>query len=250
MSADQSAGNLATRKPTVLVSLFLGVFLAAGIAATTYYSAARYAEQDSLVRHTYEVKLELREVYRLLDDAETGQRGYLVTGAAEYLQPYRAAVSQVNDQLTALANLTKDNPTQEANISELRSLASAKLAELSDTVNLYQAGKTAEVRQIVLSGIGKQRMDAVRQTIGRAESGEDRLLATRISGSDKARWVEIALVAAILLITVAVYLIFLRLTQAAIKSEATLRITLSSIGDGVLATDTAGRVSYLNPVAQ
>jgi PAS domain S-box-containing protein len=239
-----------SRKHHALLILLIGVALTAVVVAMTYRSAERYAQQDGLVRHTYEVKLALRGVLGLLDDAETGQRGYLLTGAPEYLAPYQAAVAAVGDQLSLVSNLTKDNPTQISNMSELRRLADEKLAELRETIGLYQAGKAQEARQVVLSGVGKQRMDAVREIAARAESEEDRLLAVRVAGANRERWIAMISALALLPISFALYFSFLQLTRSAAESESALRVTLHSIGDGVLTADTAGRVAYLNPVAE
>jgi PAS domain S-box-containing protein len=189
------------------------------IVAETYRSTAHYAEANQQVRHAYEVKLQADNVLRLLDDAETGQRGYLLGGESRFLEPYRAALVQVDETLTRLVDLTNDNPAQHANALEIRRLANAKLAELRQAIDLYQAGKEEEARQIVLSGMGKQQMDEIRQAINQAEAEEDRLLAIRMAGADRERWIVVSSALALLPISFAIYLVFLHLTQAALRGQ-------------------------------
>lgn len=202
--------------------LLLGLFLTAVIVALTYRSTARYAEMSDEVRHSYDVKLAVRRILQLLADAETGQRGYLLNGQSRYLEPYRAAVAEIEGALNALTDLTKDNPAQQPNVLEIRRLADAKLAEIRQTIGLYQAGKEEEANQIVLSGVGRQRMDEIRQVVAQTESEEDRLLAARASGAARERWIVVLSALAFLPLSLAVYLVFLRLVQTAARSEQRL----------------------------
>ena len=72
------------------------------------------------VTHTQQTLLELSQTESLVKDAETGQRGFLYTGDSKYLAPYDLAVGQVTGHIDRLAELTADNPRQQARISELR----------------------------------------------------------------------------------------------------------------------------------
>jgi CHASE3 domain sensor protein len=189
------------------------------IVAATYRSTVHYAETNELVRHTYEVKLQAENVLRLLDDAETGQRGYLLGGESRYLEPYRAALVQIEGTLNRLIDLTKDSPTQHANALEIRRLADGMLAELRQAIDLYESGKEEQAREIVLSGIGKQQMDEIRQATDRAKAEEDRLLAIRMAGANRERWIVVSSALALLPISFAIYLVFLHLTRAALSEQ-------------------------------
>ena len=67
---------------------------------------------------------------RSLKDAETGQRGFVLTGEERYLEPYHAAIGEIQHDIDALADLTRDNPAQQESLQQVRKLADAKLAEL------------------------------------------------------------------------------------------------------------------------
>jgi CHASE3 domain sensor protein len=92
------------------------------------------------VTHTQQTLLELSQTESLMKDAETGQRGFLYTGDPKYLAPYDLAVGQVKGHIDRLAELTADNPRQQARISELRGLVAAKLSELGQTISDYRRG--------------------------------------------------------------------------------------------------------------
>ena len=128
----------------------------------------RIAVQDSnqgWVEHTQRVQLELTTVESLLKDAETGQRGYLYTGEAKYLEPYNTAVQQVDSHIANLAELVTDKPQQLSRVVILRNLSKIKLEELSTTIALFGEGRKDEARGIVLSDMGKRTMDNIRAAV-------------------------------------------------------------------------------------
>jgi CHASE3 domain sensor protein len=87
----------------------------------SYRSTGLLVEAASWRDHTYEVLNSLDETIGQLSDAETGQRGYLLTGDETYLEPYRAAIKTVNQTVARLKNLTSDNPHQQKRIQALES---------------------------------------------------------------------------------------------------------------------------------
>jgi len=106
------------------------------------------------VIHTRQVLLQLSQTESLLKDAETGQRGYLYTGKKEYLAPYHLAVSNVDSHIDALAKLTADNPEQRARIVSLRNQTRAKLAELAETIKVYDSGNKDQAKELVIADSG------------------------------------------------------------------------------------------------
>lgn len=101
---------------------------------------------------------------RLLLDAETGQRGYLLTGDPGYLQPYSHALEKVEGSLNSLRALVMPNARLTAEFGVLSRAISRKLAELELTIKLRQSGVDHEPWQIVMkTGLGRQYMEAVRE---------------------------------------------------------------------------------------
>lgn len=210
----------------------------------------RYTEANSSVQHAYEVKLAIRGILQLLTDSETAERGYLLTGDDSYLQPLQSSSQQIGNQLNRFEDLTRDNPPQQSNASDFRRLINLRMDSLQRSIALYRGGDKAGAQRNLASGVGKERMDAVRQVANQAEIAEDRLLASRTAATRRARLIVVSTVLLILPVSLGLYIVFLRISNAAIKSENTLRVTLTSIGDAVIATDLQGNVSYLNPVAE
>ena len=94
----------------------------------------------------------LRVLFSTLQDAETGQRGYLLTGADRYLEPYTQAVLHLDPLLHSL--LQNTNATQQASLQRLTNLSHAKLAELQDTIDRRQAGDPVGALAIVKTDRG------------------------------------------------------------------------------------------------
>ncbi len=153
--------------------------LAALIVAAAFWLGSRNKTDDDWVRHSLEVRAQLTRVLSLVQSAETGQRGYLLTGQDLYLGPYRMALDQLPGVLQRTQELASDNPEQIKNLTQLRQLIQDKLAELSATVNAYKAGHNDAALAIVNSDKGFQLMQEIRLSIGNMQSEEDRLLATR-----------------------------------------------------------------------
>jgi PAS domain S-box-containing protein len=213
------------------------------------------------VEHTRQVLYELSQTESLLKDAEAGQRGFLYTGDTKYLAPYTAAISQVTPHLDNLDKLTAHNPRQEALMPELRVRAEEKLAELAQTISLYESGKQDEARALVTSDVGLRHMNAIRLLMDSMQNEEVSIVASRtaqyqrsISGTMRSIYLA-SLVAVLGLVLLARYILremALREKHAAeIKArEEWFRVTLTSIGDAVIATDEFGMVTFLNPIAE
>ena len=213
------------------------------------------------VTHTQQVLFELSQTESLVKDAETGQRGFLYTGDSKYLAPYDFAVGQVAGHIDRLAELTADNPREQARISELRGLVAAKLSELGQTISYYRAGQPEEAKAIVVSDHGKVLMDRIRTLTAEMVQEEDSLWAARSATYQRSVQVTIACIylasglAAIGLGFLAYFILHAiglreRHARQLAEREEWFRVTLTSLGDAVIATDEQGQVTFLNTVAE
>lgn len=112
-----------------LLALFL---LGNGMLAA--WNIATITANERRVAGTLQVLGAIQDTLSSVQDAETGQRGYILTGRASYLEPYTQAAATVREQLTRLRRLTADNPDQQARVGELDQRVAAKLAELEQTI--------------------------------------------------------------------------------------------------------------------
>jgi PAS domain S-box-containing protein len=222
----------------------------------------RQLDRDAFwVAHTQEVITGLENVLSLVKDAETGQRGYLITGEPRYLEPYHAAAAVIGRQVDDLERLTVDNPGQHARFPELRQRIAAKMIELEGTIALRKAEGIDAARKVVLTDQGKAEMDALRALVGNMIWNEHDLLQDRAQRRE--RNYHFALATGLLSGVAAVggvvaFLVLLRRHLAARAAAAAviaeqgerLRTTLASIGDAVITTDTEGRVTGMNAVSE
>jgi PAS domain S-box-containing protein len=216
---------------------------------------------ESWVSHTRQVLFELNQLELLLVDAETGQRGYLYTGDIKYLAPYQDAIAKIEPQIEAIAKLTADNPRQQSMIPELRNRVYAKVAEMAQVIALFQSGKPEAARELVLTSSGLLLMDHIRLVVAQMENEETRLESLRVAAYERAIHQTIAsiylanLFAVVGLVFLAFYIsreidLRERHAQEIRAREEWFRVTLTSIGDAVIATDRQGAVTFLNPVAE
>src|SRR5712691_8830056 len=246
--------------------LILAGFVAAAVILVlvgweSYRNTARFAEAAGGRKHTYEVLRNLDETVARLVDAETGQRGYLLTGEESYLEPYRAAIKNIDQTIGNLKSFTSDNPNQQKRIHILEPLVERKLAELQQTIDVRKNEGLTAANRMVLEGSGKRWMDQIRVIIAEMANEEKDLLKIRTQEANEsvARSVRTILTGTLLSISLLVLCFGLlqrelserKKAQAALaKSEKWFSTTLASIGDAVIATDMNGGVTFMNSIAQ
>ena len=183
---------LTAAKPSVLpvsTRALVGVAVAvlAVNAGLAYWSITRLIENDRWVSHTYQAIGGLERVVSLLKDAETGNRGYLLAGTANYLEPYSTAVNKLQAQVVAAQQLTADNPLQRQSFPELEQKINRRMALLEQGIDLRRQGITGPA-QIALQDTGKHEMDGIRTLVRSMEDEEYRLLAERRTDSVRSAW--------------------------------------------------------------
>jgi diguanylate cyclase (GGDEF)-like protein/PAS domain S-box-containing protein len=131
----------------------------------------------SRVAHTYEVIDKLETLLSGLQDAETGQRGYLLTGQENYLEPYNSGIQSTKKDFQSLRKLTVDNLHQQKRLDTLETLSASKFRVIAKTIRLQKSQGFAPALRVVQINEGKRLMDAIRQTIQTMKSEERALLA-------------------------------------------------------------------------
>ncbi|WEK46420.1 MAG: response regulator [Candidatus Andeanibacterium colombiense] len=164
----------------LIAGLIFGLLFFAVSAAVSYVNVQRLRENDQSIRHTHSVLIALEELLSTAQDAETGQRGYLLTGTGKYLEPYKTAIEALPDRLNTVAELTRDNPVQQGNLAPLRRHVDAKLEELRETIEARESKGEAAALAIVASDRGKTEMDAIRAQLDVMAREEMRLRQIRL----------------------------------------------------------------------
>jgi CheY-like chemotaxis protein/signal transduction histidine kinase/CHASE3 domain sensor protein len=166
------------------LTLVLLFFIGSGVIA--YRNVEMLRTNSQQIWHTHNVLMAIDELLSTTQDAETGQRGYLLTGNDRYLEPYQAAVSDVIARTDTIGALTKDNPVQQNNLAPLRRHIAAKLAELDETIKLRRSGAAQAALAVVNTDRGKVEMDAIRQQLEVMRREENRLRDIRLGEMDTA----------------------------------------------------------------
>src|SRR5450830_103294 len=160
-------------------SLFLII-----VGAVGYWSTYALIDTSYSVTHTHKVIEQIATYLSNVKDAETGQRGYLLTGDAAYLEPQTIAVEAAPKLLNDLRSLTVDSQSQQHRIDQIETLTSAKFAELKRTIDLRKNGHADEALKIVLTNEGKTIMDTLRKVAEQMNQEERVLLDKRAAEAE------------------------------------------------------------------
>ncbi len=166
-------------KRVLLLPILLIVLLAVLTAYTGFAQSVSLRRSQDQVAHTHQVLETVRGLFSSLQDAETGQRGYLLTGREDYLEPWTAAKSRMPGQLARLRMLTADNPAQTARVHRLSDAMDARLDVLERNLQLSRSGNLAAAQANIATGLGKIQMDRIRVIVREIVAEEDNLLAGR-----------------------------------------------------------------------
>jgi len=243
----------------------LGLMAAVGLLLVMGGAVVRntYAliENNHQVNHTHEVLGRLSGVLAAVQDVETGARSYVLTGDQRFLEPYEAAPATLDKLQRELRELIRDNPALLRRLDQLENLVAAKLAVSQAIILLRQQGDIAGAQSEIASGRGRKQMVALRQVLNDMRREETRLLELRQTQVDNSTLRTLLTLGLGLVITIVLLLAIFGLlarevaahqqTETALRrSEENLAVTLNSIGDAVLSTDTAGRVMRMNRMAE
>ena len=238
----------------VVVAIVVGLLF-------TVVNTRRMRDDAAWVVHTHQVVGELQELLSTLKDAETGQRGYLITLEGRFLEPYVTALATLDARYRAVSQLTFDNPTRQDQLGRLRKKLDAGIALLAENIEQRRTGGLEAARRQLVEGRGKALMDEIRADVASMIAEEQGLVAQRTARLDDQFQTAVIAgigVAAFGLAMVIVFVVLLRQSatvrkaalEAVHRESEQLRITLASIGDGVITTDAAGAVAMLNPAAE
>jgi CHASE3 domain sensor protein len=162
------------RRVAGLLTLAIVLLLASNLA--TFVMIQRTAQFNDEVEKAQMMRRSTRTVLIRLIDAETGQRGFLLTGNTEYLTIHSEASRDLPDMLDELTELSRDDTDVASRVDHLRELAEAKDAELERTIDMARTGRLGQALSVVRSNEGKATMDAFRQEA----ASIDEILQTRM----------------------------------------------------------------------
>lgn len=150
-----------------------------------FLGLTQFQKQNDWVRHTQEALQRSERLLSLVKDAETAQRGYLLTGEEYYLHPYRAATQSLQPELQRLQQQIQDNPQQHQQIRRLALLVNEKLEDLKQKIELQRSRGPAAALSLVKTDRGQQLMDEIRQVTQEFQTEENRVLQWRSNRTEQ-----------------------------------------------------------------
>ena len=198
-----------------------------------------------------QVRLQIGQTLQRITDAESGQRGYLLTDRTDYLTPYRNAGRDVQRGITTLQTLYQQlgEPDSQAALALLGNDLAAKLSELDEVVSLHQAGRRGPAHELLLTGIGRDQMDQIRQQAEQMLVAENQRVVIGLSNVLSVLLHGRAGVAGMTLLSVLLLAMFLRQSRLVDRQDAQHQAMLRAERDR-LETEVNQRTAELTELAR
>jgi signal transduction histidine kinase/DNA-binding response OmpR family regulator/CHASE3 domain sensor protein len=163
-------------KTNLRVGLALSLLIISISSLASYISISKLIQRSKMVAHSNSLILKTNEILSTLKDAETGQRGFLLTGERAFLEPTIGARERAEDLLTAVSDATKDDPAQQRSLKNLKNVIEKRLTILDETIDIKSRGGVVGVPTLLS---GKKYMDAARSIINAMQVEENNILQSR-----------------------------------------------------------------------
>lgn len=157
----------------------LGLTILTAIGVASYRTTTNLIENATSERITYRVLGQLNTLETELVNAETGQRGYIITGQPRYLEPYDVALKEIDRSYITLKQLTQDNPERQNRLSDLQPVIETRLAKLREGIRLRDSGGLEAAQKFILADEGRRLMRQLRLLISEIKADEQKLLQQR-----------------------------------------------------------------------
>lgn len=200
-----------TFKRNLIIGYSLSLLLLLISAVASFVSINSLLDGSVMVNHTNTVINRLENVISVLKDAETGQRGFLLTGENSFLEPYNGALNQTYSLIDEVKGLTNDNPGQQQTIESLRLMVSKRISQLQLLIEARKGGRQATVGELLQ---GKKYMDEARALVQQMQSREQTLLVQRTEKLNRfSSRTPILIIVSLLLAIIVTVISFLRVNK-------------------------------------
>jgi len=159
------------------------------LGALSYGGLRRTIRMRQLVAHTQSVLQTSTSLLTAVLDAETGERGYLLTRDTTFLAPYQGALPRIDSLLAQLRDLTREFPAQQARLDTLSVRAHERVGALANAIEDMRTGKTDTAIGVVAHGPGKRLMDDARRLVADIDGSEEELLLARQRDEGRASYI-------------------------------------------------------------
>lgn len=238
----------------------MALVLVASIAATFIVGLQVLVARDK-VQARDAILAQLQAILSEIQNAETGQRGYLLTAETRYLEPYEQAMANMPTQFAGLRELSAGGLVSDAEIQEIQGLTDRKFQEMAGTIQLVRNGQRETALNTVRGDSGKRIMDTIREKISSLRNRQEQARAEAHREDRVATTYRTLMFVGAALVNLAfLFWAYHRIVrEMSLQYVATLEIerqkeilavTLASIGDAVIIADVQGSVTFLNAIAE
>ena len=239
--------------------LVLAILVASAVELRREFGGA--ARLRAEVGRSYDTRSRIQSVFSLMQDAETGQRGFIITGDERFLEPYDRALREMDGALAELQRRLADDPAQSREVVALRTLVGRKRDTMERTVELRTDGDVGAAMAIVSSGEGKIAMDGIREVVERMirqEAAALDQLAQRSEGRTRRTEALVAALFVLLIATAAIIGVLVwrfvttrtALMERLAASAARQQATLDSAIDAIVTLNPSGSVESVNAAGE
>lgn len=169
--------------PAPIAKLLIPLLLCCGVSASVLVfserSHQRLSQANLSITDSLEIQAVTSQILALVSDAETAQRGFLLTARREYLEPYIAALPKIDPKLKSLRDLTAEDAMQQERLSRLSKLIGEKFAELEATLAVHKGKGSRAAQELIDTDVGRRTMNEIRQVIGQMQEAERAELIAR-----------------------------------------------------------------------
>lgn len=173
-----------TRQFKIGLSVWSAVAICVIVGISGYVSMRGLLEANRWVTHTRIVGETLQRVLSLHQDAETGQRGYILTGDPRFLEPYQSSIGSIRGAIAEIKSLTSDNPAQQESVVALMARSEENLASLRSAIEVRDQAGLEAAAKVIARAQGKKSMDDLRALIAIMQDREQLLLTARNQEAD------------------------------------------------------------------
>ncbi|MGC4409791.1 GHKL domain-containing protein [Rhizobium rosettiformans] len=181
---------------STLLFLLIGTAILVGIIVATFGLVERTQTTFEYILQERNIRRMSADLMQKLTDAETGQRGFVITRNELFLQPYESAVGEIREEVDRLAAAVADRPIKAAQMDRLRERVRGKLAEMGQAINLVRSGEQAQAVELIQSDVGRELMDDIRSMLDQfkelSDANVERGTEAQISATEQLQWITVA----------------------------------------------------------
>jgi CHASE3 domain sensor protein len=224
----------------LLITLLVAFVAVESIVAACFLSLLHFKTSTDWVARSQHVLLELERLAGTVVGAETHQRAYIITGAEEYLPPYREAIDTLDHHIRRIGGLTRHNTTQQDRVAYLAAQVERRSDEMSEAIVMRRTKGLPHTKSLIVVNQHNGTMNSIEDVTGQIRDEERRVLARHQSESDAWAFTTGSLAAVFFLLTAVLFALCGLVMKIALASQAQAERILQALPPASSSAPAAG----------